>query len=78
MGGKSTGVRRRIYLASGRTASRVIRQGMVGEKNPRAKLNWEKVRAIRASAEMKAVLAARYKVSESTIDFVLRGYTWPE
>jgi hypothetical protein len=73
MGGSSTTVAQRINLASGRTASSVIRKGMVGDKNPAAKLNWENVREIRASTDTKAVLAARYRVSDSTIDFGLRG-----
>lgn len=52
--------------------------GLCGDKNPQAKLNWQKVREIRASTDTKPVLAARYGVSESTIDFILRRYTWIE
>jgi hypothetical protein len=51
---------------------------MPGERNSAAKLTWVKVREIRASTDQKSVLAARYGLSESRVDFVLRGYTWPE
>lgn len=44
----------------------------------RSKLDWEKVRAIRASNEDNEVLAGRYGVSKATIGQVRREETWRE
>lgn len=42
------------------------------------KLDWDKVRAIRASTETTAVLALRYGVSKQTITAIRRGAIWKE
>lgn len=70
---------RREDAAKGRTQSLPTRQRMaeVFQRN-RAKLDWDKVRAIRASTEKEAVLALRYGVSKPTIGQVRRGETWHE
>lgn len=43
-----------------------------------AKLNFEKVREIRASSESQRVLAARFGVSQPLISKVQRGHIWQE
>lgn len=61
-----------------------LTQGSIlyGERNPRAKLTWEKVRAIRkksASGKFsRANLAREYKVSWNMIDDILLGNNWKE
>ena len=54
-----------------------------GEKNPRAKLNQHKVKAIRKVAAKsnlvrgwKSKLAAKYEVSPSVISDIIAGKTW--
>lgn len=51
-----------------------------GEKNPSAKLTWEKVDAIRAAWDNKVLdqkqLAAQYGVTESTIHKIVNRYSW--
>lgn len=42
------------------------------------KLDWERVRAIRASDESEAVLAQRYGVSKPTIGHIRRNESWRE
>jgi len=49
-----------------------------GEDNPTAKLNWTKVREIRASDQHPVELASIYGVSRSTIDKIRKGYSWFE
>ena len=44
----------------------------------RGKLDWEKVRVIRASTESDAVMAEQFGVSKATIGQVRRGETWKE
>lgn len=43
--------------------------------NPK-KLDWDKVRAIRASAETNIALAAAYGVTKQTISYIKNGKTW--
>lgn len=47
-----------------------------GERNGRAKLTDRDVREIRASNETDEVLAARYSVSRTTINFAKNRITW--
>ena len=49
-----------------------------GESNPLAKLNREKVQAIRSNKGRETIseLARRYAVSRRAISFVLKGETW--
>lgn len=49
-----------------------------GEKNPKAKLTWDDVRAIRASTEPVRVLADTYGVSVSQIGHILKNRRWVE
>ena len=49
-----------------------------GLRATRAKLDWDKVRTIRASNESDAVLAERYQVTKATISAVRRNETWQE
>lgn len=60
-----------------------------GEKNPNAKLNWEKVREIRGRAdqaemrgekkgEVKKELSKMYGVALRTVSAILRGERWRE
>ncbi len=49
-----------------------------GERNAQAKLTWEQVRAIRASADKPKILAKKYGVSQATISGILRKKTWQE
>ena len=42
------------------------------------KLDWERLRAIRASDESEAVLAQRYGVSKPTIGHIRRNESWRE
>lgn len=52
-----------------------------GEDNGRAKTNWETVRAIRKEYTMTPdipALAAKYHMSRSTMDNIVKGYTWKE
>lgn len=55
-------------------ALRIAQAAQAGAK----KLDWEKVRAIRASTESTAELAIRYGVSKQTITAVQRGDIWKE
>lgn len=51
------------------------------DRNPRAKLTWEKVRAIRrrsAAGESRIRLAEEYEVDPSQIDHIVRGEQWKE
>lgn len=49
-----------------------------GEKHPLAKLDWVKVREIRASEEPTTVLASRYGVHPKAIFMVRSRQTWKE
>lgn len=49
-----------------------------GKQEQVGKLDWDKVRAIRASGESRQVLAERYGVSRSLIGMVLRHEVWVE
>lgn len=52
-----------------------------GDKSPAAKLCWEDIREIRflaASGASRPELAARFGVSKSNINQILRGETWRE
>lgn len=52
-----------------------------GEKNPNAKLNWEKVREIRRMAEKgveKKDMVPVYGVSLRTVSAVIKGEYWRE
>lgn len=49
-----------------------------GKQEQVGKLDWDKVRAIRASVEPRQVLAERYGVSRSLIGMVLRHEVWVE
>jgi hypothetical protein len=49
-----------------------------GESHPKAKLNYQAVREIRASTESSRVLGARYGVTQGTISKVKTGRTWAE
>lgn len=52
-----------------------------GEKNPHAKLNWQKVREIRERAkkgEKKTELSTMYGVALRTISAVVKGEYWRE
>jgi len=55
-------------------AMRIARAAQAGAK----KLDWEKVHAIRASAESAAALALRYGVSTQTISAIWRHEIWKE
>lgn len=56
--------------------SRVILKSTRGTKNFNAKLDEEKVRAIRAATDTIAALARQYKVSESLIRRVRNRELW--
>lgn len=47
-----------------------------GEANPRARLTWDDVDAIRASDETGVAIAERYGVSKSCIYMLRRGRNW--
>jgi hypothetical protein len=49
-----------------------------GERNRHAKLTWEQVHEIRASAEPTRVLVERYSVCRATIKYIRAGKTWKE
>jgi group I intron endonuclease len=53
-----------------------------GERNPRSKLTWEKVREIRSKyvprIYTKPMLALEYDISESVIGKILAGISWKE
>lgn len=51
---------------------------MRGGKHPKAKLNWESVRSIRASNDNAPALAASHGVGVSAIHKIRYGYTWKE
>lgn len=53
-----------------------IAPGIVGERNPGAKLTADDVRAIRGSEDPADVLARRFGVHVATIYFVRSGKTW--
>ncbi len=55
-----------------------VGRGQSGANNHRARLDWQKVREIRASGDRYTDLAARYGVSLSTIKDIRRGRLWPE
>lgn len=46
------------------------------ENNAHAKLNWIKVREIRASSEAAEILAERYGVATKQVNRILRGEQW--
>ena len=50
--------------------------GLVGIKNPRAKLCDDDVRAIRTSADSLSVIARRFGVGKTTVAHVKSGRTW--
>lgn len=49
-----------------------------GERNPKAKLTWRRVREIRVSSESSVALAQRFGVTYFAINDVRRGATWRE
>lgn len=54
----------------------------IGERNPRAKMDWARVRALRAryasGLELLKNLAAEYGIGFSTADKIVRFETWKE
>lgn len=50
--------------------------GAPGERNGRAKLTLEQVRAIRGSSERAVVLVVRFGVSRSTVHKIRQGARW--
>lgn len=70
---------RREDPITGRNISMLARQRIAeAHQRTRGKLDWEKVRAIRASTESDAVMAEQFGVSKATIGQVRRGETWKE
>lgn len=70
---------RREDPAKGRALNPAQRSRIAeGLRATRAKLDWDKVRTIRASSESDAVLAERYQVTKATISAVRRNETWQE
>ncbi|KPH66060.1 hypothetical protein ADT71_08595 [Novosphingobium sp. ST904] len=63
-------------MRKGRTARGERLNPRKGENGPAAKLNWDQVRAIRASTEPARALAARYGVSSDNINRIRRNETW--
>ena len=57
---------------------RTLPVDLSGENSPSAKLNWEKVREIRASDSKLVTLAKKYNVTDGTIWYVRKGITWRE
>lgn len=49
-----------------------------GEHNGRAKLDWEKVRAIRTDKRPARIIASDYGVSKPTIDLIRQNRIWKE
>ena len=47
-----------------------------GERNTKAKLTWDIVKAIRESSASLSVLANKYGVGRTTISDIKRGVTW--
>lgn len=68
--------------AKGRAPAQIDHSIRQGEKNPHAKLTWEKVREVRGRYEQGGIrideLAALYGMSRSAVGHVLTGYRWPE
>lgn len=58
--------------------SPVARQRMARARQRRGKLDWDKVREIRASDEPNEVLAKRMGVSKPTVAQIRRGETWKD
>ncbi len=52
------------------------KRGCLGESHGRARITEAIVKAIRASDESAAVLAARYKISKGTIQHIRKRRTW--
>ena len=50
----------------------------LGDRHHRRKLNSEQVRAIKRDARPQVVIAAEYKVHQSTISFIKSGRYWKE
>lgn len=71
-------VGRREEPFTGRKIATLTRSRIAAAHQSRAKLNWDKVRAIRASDELPRVLAERYGVDVCTIYDVLKQRTWCE
>lgn len=70
---------RREDPAKGKNIALLHRQRIAqAHQTARGKLDWDKVREIRASNEPDAELAKRYGVSKATIGQVQRGDTWKE
>jgi transposase len=59
-----------------RDMQRKLRSGILGEKNPKAKLTPEQVLEIRASTESDKALADRFGVWQSTIYAIRTGKKW--
>jgi hypothetical protein len=59
-----------------RDMQRKLRSGIIGEKNPKAKLTREQVLAIRASSARDAELAEQYGVHHTTIYMIRVGRKW--
>ena len=61
---------------------RFIARGLPGEKNPKAKLTWEKVRQIRLISQMSSrsykQIADEFGVSPAMISGICRGFFWKE
>ena len=70
---------RREDPAKGKHISVLHRQRIAqAHQVTRGKLDWEKVRVIRASTKSDAVMAEQFGVSKATIGQVRRGETWKE
>lgn len=59
-----------------RDMQRKFRSGILGEKNPKAKLTPDQVRVIRTSAESNSDLGRQYAVCASTIYMIKKGRKW--
>lgn len=68
----------RDCLAKGRTARGDRLNPRHGEYSSSAKLDWQRVRAIRASSEPSKQLARTYGVSADSINRIRRNDTWKE
>jgi hypothetical protein len=69
---------RREDKGVGKSITPLHRARIARAQQARAKLDWDKVRVIRASSDDPGVLAERYGVSTATVSQVLRHETWRE
>jgi hypothetical protein len=66
-------------MADKKARQRASRLGKPGTANPAAKLNWTKVRAIRARGALKipgTVIAREFGVDQTTVSNILLGKSW--